>query len=141
MKKILCLIDSLGSGGAQRQITGLACLLKSSGYDVKVLWYHKEDFYKDILDLNGVGYANPICSGTVDKMSAVLREIRSFTPDVVVSYLDGPCIIACLGKMLGYGYKLIDSERNTTQMLSLKEKVKFFLLISELQRGGTASIL
>lgn len=127
MKRILCLIDSLGSGGAQRQITGLACLLKSSGYDVKVIWYHPEDFYKNALDLNGVKYTNPVCFSAINKLSAVLKEIRSFNPDVVVSYLDGPCIVACLGKLLGFKYKLIVSERNTTQILSVKEKIKFFL--------------
>ena len=34
MKKILLLIDALGAGGAQRQIVGLAILLKNKGYEV-----------------------------------------------------------------------------------------------------------
>ena len=36
--KILCLIDSIGSGGAQRQLVGLADMLKIAGYDVFVLY-------------------------------------------------------------------------------------------------------
>ena len=127
MKKIFCLIDSLGSGGAQRQITGLACLLHSAGYHVKLVWYHKEDFYRSSLESCGVKYVNKIYANIISKMFGVLSEIRNSVPDVVIAYLDGPCIIACLGKLIGFKYKLIVSERNTTQCLSIKEKLKFFL--------------
>ena len=127
MKRVLCLIDSMGSGGAQRQIAGLACLLRAAGYGVKVVWYHTEDFYKSTLDTNGVEYSNIILKGAFAKAKGVLNEIRKYDPDVVISYLDGPCFIACLGKILGYRYRLIVSERNTTQHLTFKEKLKFFL--------------
>ena len=49
MKKILLLIDSLGAGGAQRQLVGLAVLLKQRGYDVSVATYHDDRFYVDTL--------------------------------------------------------------------------------------------
>ena len=39
MKRILCFIDSLGSGGTQRQMTELAKLLHQAGYLVKVVFY------------------------------------------------------------------------------------------------------
>lgn len=42
--KVLCLIDSLGSGGAQRQLVGLASLLKEREYDVLVVYYHSDHF-------------------------------------------------------------------------------------------------
>ena len=42
MMKILCVIDSLGSGGAQRQIVNLACGLKKKGHDVDVFVYFPE---------------------------------------------------------------------------------------------------
>ena len=45
MKKILCFIDSLGAGGAQRQIVGLAVLLKHKGYNVKMVTYYDIPFY------------------------------------------------------------------------------------------------
>ena len=35
--KLLLFIDSLGSGGAQRQLTTIAPLLKQQGIDVEVL--------------------------------------------------------------------------------------------------------
>lgn len=37
MKRILCLIDSLGPGGAQRQLVGLATFLKERGCDCDCL--------------------------------------------------------------------------------------------------------
>ena len=44
--KILLFIDSLGSGGAQRQIVGLATMLKEKGYGVKMVTYYDIPFYK-----------------------------------------------------------------------------------------------
>lgn len=35
MKRILLFIDSLGAGGAQRQLVGLAVMLKKKGYEVR----------------------------------------------------------------------------------------------------------
>ena len=54
MKKILCVIDSLGAGGAQRQMVGLATMLKEKGYSVKVLIYHNSLFYADVLKVSNV---------------------------------------------------------------------------------------
>ena len=39
MKRVSLFIDSLGPGGAQRQIVGLAILLKKKGFDVKLATY------------------------------------------------------------------------------------------------------
>lgn len=50
MKKILLIIDNLGSGGAQNQITMLALLLKAEGYFVDIFYYHSLSFYKYRLD-------------------------------------------------------------------------------------------
>ena len=49
MKKILCFIDSLDAGGAQRQMVGLAVMLKEKGYNVKVLVYHDNPFFLQTL--------------------------------------------------------------------------------------------
>ena len=52
--KILLFIDNLGAGGAQRQLVGLAVMLKQQNYDVKVCTYYPHDFYKTYLDENNV---------------------------------------------------------------------------------------
>lgn len=53
MKRILCFIDSLGAGGAQRQLVNLAIGLKKRGYIVHFLVYHVDNFiyqfYKKIV--------------------------------------------------------------------------------------------
>ena len=54
MKKLLLFTDSLGAGGAQRQLVGLATLLQQRGYIVKVCTYHNLDFYKSFLDENEI---------------------------------------------------------------------------------------
>lgn len=129
MTKVLCIVDSLGSGGAQRQIVGLAKLLHENGYNVKLIYYHKVEFYKSFLDNNGVSNEFIGDSGNyLNRIFKIRRAIKRFQPDVVISYLDTPNIIACLLKACGIRYKLIVSERNTTQILSRREKIKFFLM-------------
>ena len=48
--KIILFTDSLGAGGAQRQLVGLAKLLKDVGEDVSILTYHKDEFYAPFLE-------------------------------------------------------------------------------------------
>lgn len=126
--KILCVIDSLGSGGAQRQLVGLADLLHEHGYEVKVIWYHADGFYKEFLDAKGVDYENIVAGKRWSKWKKVYHEIREYKPDQVIAYLDGAAMIVCMARiLLGKRFRLIVSERNTTQILNWHEKIKFFL--------------
>jgi hypothetical protein len=54
--KILCITENLGSGGAERQLCGLAIELKKKGYDVKVVTYLENQFYQPLLESSGVNY-------------------------------------------------------------------------------------
>ena len=126
MKRILCMIENLGQGGAERQLIGLSCMLKDNGYPVRLITYHDDSFYKHILDENGV--ENEYVSRAHSKLRRIpvlVRYIQSYKPDVVVAYLSVPCITACIAKMLGGKFRLIVSERNTTQTLTFRERVKF----------------
>lgn len=128
MKKILLFIDNLGAGGAQRQICGLAVLLKDTGYDVNVCTYYPHDFYKKYLDENKV--RNKIIPGadnTKKRILAVRNFFKKESPDWVIAYQETPSLIACAAKLLGCNYKLIVSERNTTQHVGMNERVRFFL--------------
>ena len=128
MKKILCLIDSLGPGGAQRQIVGLASLLKERTYNVMVAVYHDDGFYVNQLNADDIPY---VCfrnaSNAFLRLWKIARYIRRVKPDVVVSYLETPSICACFAKLCNKKFKLIVSERNTTQHTGIKEKVRFNL--------------
>ncbi len=125
--RIICFIDSLGSGGAQRQLVGLAVMLKQNGYDVKVVYYHDYPFYKEILDNNNV--PNELIIGADNnfkRISYVKKFFVQETPDWVIAYQETPSLVATIVKLLGCNYKLIVSERNTTQKMSYREYVRFF---------------
>lgn len=124
--KILCLIESLGSGGAERQLSGLAVMLKKEGYDVEVGYYIKKEFYlSQLQDNDVVSCYQPHASNTMMRFFVLHKYIRSRKPDVVISYSPATSMIAGLQKKLGAKFKLIVSERNTTQLLSKREKLKF----------------
>jgi glycosyltransferase involved in cell wall biosynthesis len=128
MKKILCFIDSLGAGGAQRQMVGLAVMLKEKGYNVKVLVYHDNPFFLQTLEEAHIDVEiNHKATKHFSRIYYICKSINSFAPDVVISYLDTPNIIASICKMLGGKFKLIVSERNTTQKITFLERLKFFL--------------
>lgn len=128
MKKIICLIESLGSGGAERQMSGLAVLLKEQGYDVEVWTYYPNDFYVPTLQNAGVPYRYIAEAQSKKNRTKVLRrELKKAKPDTVIAYLDTACMVACIIKALGTKFKLIVSERNTTQRISKRERIKFFL--------------
>ena len=127
--KILLFIDSLDSGGAQRQMVGLAKLLQDRKYQVKVIYYHPVCFYRAYLYEHHI--SNEYVAGSENKikrMFLLARAIRQFQPNIVISYLDAPNMIACILKVLGMKFQLITSERNTSQSPTKKEKIKFFLL-------------
>lgn len=126
--KVLCLIDSIGSGGAQRQLVGLALLLKERGYKVRVIYYHDDHFFRSFLEENRIQYKYVSgAASSLQKLVKVLREIKSFRPDTVISYLGGANMLACLVRLLFPAFKLIVSERSVTQRLSIKTRLKFWL--------------
>jgi len=126
--RTLLFIDSLTAGGAQRQMTGLARLLKSEGHQVTIATYFDVPFYEDFLNQHGIGYE---CIKNADnkllRLYYVVKYFKKYRPDLVISYLDTPNMLAIIVRFLGGRYKLIVSERNTTQQLTIREKIKFFL--------------
>lgn len=127
MKRILCLIESVGSGGAERQLTGLAVMLKQRGYEVFVGYYVKKEFYLPYLKENGVKalfFAD--ASNSHKRFLALRKHVRDIKPDTIISYSASTSMIACVLKLMGGNYHLIVSERNTTQILTRREKLRFF---------------
>ena len=126
--KTLCLIDRLGYGGAERQLIGLAILLKQKGYDVEIATYHDFDFSTKDLEANNVRLHRIRQKGNpLTKLLAVRRLINKQKYDVVIAYKSGVTMLACILKMMGGQFRLIVSERNTTQVLTKREKLKFWL--------------
>lgn len=127
-KKILCLIDSLGPGGAQRQLVGLAVFLKEQGYDVTVACYDENRFYVDMLLSHDVPYVYlEKANKSTLRIWHIARYIRKVKPGVVIAYLETPSICACLARVFNRSFKLIVSERNTTQRTGNNERIRFNL--------------
>lgn len=127
MKRILCLIENLGSGGAERQLSGLAVMLKQYGHEVFVGYYVNKDFYLPYLKENGVKalfFAD--ASSSRKRFFALRKHIREIKPDTIITYSAAPSMIACVLKLTGGNFHLVVSERNTTQILTLRERLRFF---------------
>ena len=86
MKKIVLFTDCLGAGGAQRQLVGLAIMLKAKGYDMTVATYHNIDFYKNQLDEAGV--RNLVIPNGSNKKTRIWA-VRTFGAP------DKPCGVLC----------------------------------------------
>ncbi len=126
--KILCFIDSLCSGGAQRQLVGLAALLKEDGHDVRVVVYHDIPFFAPFLREHGVPFeVMPQQRWRWMRVNALLGVIKREKPDAVIAYQTMAALMACAAKMMWPKFRLIVSERNTTQHLGRGMKLAMFL--------------
>lgn len=127
--KIILFIDYLCSGGAQRQLIELARLIKASiSDDVIVAVYHDDNILKPSLDEEYIHFQ--VIQGSQKlllRISSVLGYFKQEKPDVVISYLDSPNIIACLCHLFYPKFKLFVSERNTSQAYTLRERIRFYL--------------
>ena len=56
MNRILLITENLGSGGAERQICGLAAMLTKAGYPCRLITYVENQFYEPYLRQNSVDY-------------------------------------------------------------------------------------
>ncbi|MBR3757493.1 MAG: glycosyltransferase family 4 protein [Bacteroidaceae bacterium] len=128
MNRVILFTDSLGAGGAQRQIVGLAQLLQEKSFDVTVLTYHNDEFYLPLLQKYAVNYVLlQNVQRPIRRILKVLKFVKQNNPDTLIAYQETPSLIACFIKMVLPKIKIIVSERNTTQVLDLKTKLRFFL--------------
>ena len=114
--KVVLFIDSLTSGGAQRQLVCLAKLLSARGDDVVVLTYYPINFFRDeLLNFGGIQVnCLEAWSGQFGRLWAVRRFLSEQRPECVVAFLYIPCFLAEFCRLLpGSRFRLIVSERNT----------------------------
>ena len=64
---------------------------------------------------------------TIESYQIVAKQIAEIKPDTIISYSASPSMIACLLKCLGSAFNLIVSERSTTQTITNRVKLRFFL--------------
>lgn len=123
--KILFLIDSLGSGGAQRQIVTISKLLKDRGFDVSVLCYTYEDFFSKYLKESRISIYWEIEPNYIKRILRVRKFIRRGNYNAVISFLEVPNFLNCFAAIGGKTWKVITSERSSkeTTLTSLKGRV------------------
>lgn len=112
--RLLFVIDSLGSGGAQRQMVTLARALHQLGHHVEFFVYHAENFFSEELADSGIpvhlhAKRYRFSLGPVLALRAVLRA-RSF--DIVLAFLDTPSLYAELASLGITGTRIVVSERS-----------------------------
>ena len=126
--KILLLIDSLGVGGAERQLTELAIGLKEKHCDVHFVVFpvSSETHYEPILTKAGIKVEyNRKGINKYHRIFEIARICKSNNIDAVIAYKGGVCMAAALSSLF-HKAKTIVSERSTTQRQTLYERLKFF---------------
>lgn len=127
MKRVLLITEGLGSGGAERQICGLAVLLTKSGYTCRLITYVENQFYEPFLHHNNVDYEFvPQLWDKKTRVFRVAKYVRMYKPDVVISYLPSVNVTMCLAKLFNKA-KLIVSERNNNTSITRSDKIQFNL--------------
>lgn len=126
--KILCVIDSLGSGGAQRQLVGLSISLKEKGHEISFLVYHKEDFFKHLLDAAKIPVICILETNYLLRLFKMRRSIRMGSYDAVLSFLQPANFICEIAGLPWRKWRLIVSERSANPYILTSLKVKIFLI-------------
>lgn len=124
--RILFLTPNLGSGGAERQMVTVACLLKDAGYEVEFLCYAKGDFYEPILKEKGITIHWHVLPNYVKRMFYVRRFIRRGRYDAVISFLETPNFLNNFAAVGGKRWKVITGERSAQKRTFLSKKGKVF---------------
>ena len=126
-ERVICFTDHLGNGGAQRQLVGLACMLKEKGYDVSVVLYYNNPFYKPMLDEAGIKSVIVKNSNYIVRIWSIFKYFRKHKGASIIAYQETPSLISCMLRPFIKCRKLIVSERNTTQTLTKMDKLRFWL--------------
>lgn len=124
--KILCVIDSLGAGGAQRQLTNLALGFKETGHDVSFLTYHPENFFQEQLDKVKIPIITIIEPTYLKRLFRMRKYIRNGNYDSLLSFLDAPSFICEFAGMPYRNWKLVVCERSADPKILKSFKLKFF---------------
>ena len=122
------MIASLRLGGAERQLTGLALMLHAQGHEVEVLTYREGSFYAAMLEGSGVKFTQmPGTGGSLKIVREVSSHLMDTGCEVLISFLRGANIKACLIKRRCPELKTVVSERNCDTVLLPHTAFRFFM--------------
>ena len=127
MSRVLFLAANLCSGGAERQMVTVACLLKKEGHDVTVYCYDRADFYADILRNENVPIIWELSpSNYLKRIRRVRRFIRKGNYDAVISFLKTCNFLNCISAVGGKKWRVITGERSAREFFFLSKKGRIF---------------
>jgi len=129
---LLCVIDCLGSGGAQRQLVSLAMAFKKKGYDVSFLVYYNENFFKDLLDEANIPVVSIIEPNYIKRFFKMRKYIRTGNYNAVISFLEAASFICEISGLPWRKWKLIVGERSANPQILRSIKLKFYRLFHNL---------
>lgn len=135
-KKCMFVIPRMGNGGAERVLATLANELSKENYEVLIVSLTSDDsFYKlqDDVKIIGAGYKvsknnklirtiNLLVNG-VKSLSYLSRTIKSWEPDIVVSFLTHTNILSLIIKLFRSDIKLVVSERCEPRVRNFPTKI------------------
>jgi len=108
--RLLCFVDNLGSGGAQRQLVNLAVLFQCRGHDVEFLVYDSGDFFQPVLEKHSIPIARIRSRSHLERLLECRRYLRRAECDVVIAFLDTPNFLACFSAIGRRKWGLITNE-------------------------------
>lgn len=124
--KILCVIDYLGSGGAQRQLVELAFGFKNKGHEVFFLTYHQNTFYNSILEKSKIPVTCINESNYLKRFMKMRCFIRQGKYDAVLSFLEAANFICEVSGFPSRKWKLVVGERSANPNILKSIKLKAY---------------
>src|SRR5690554_2534599 len=124
--KILCVIDCLGSGGAQRQLVNLAIAFKEKGHIVSFLVYHSDPFYYEVLNEHNISVIEVIEPNYFKRLLKMRKVIRNGGYDSVLSFLEAANFISTVSGFPFRKWRLVVGERSANPAILKSFKLKFF---------------
>lgn len=121
---ITMLTESLGNGGAERQLCHLAITLKQRGHSVVVTTYSPGEFYLPLLQSKGIDHICLGGSGTRQWLVRIRQFLRSRDHDVVVAFQGTCSLYAELAALPSRDWGLIVSERLAFPDRSWSHKIR-----------------
>src|SRR5690554_995427 len=124
--KILCVIDSLGSGGAQRQLVNLAIAFKNRGHAVEFLVYHRQPFFYRVVEDSQIPIHEVIERSYFKRLVRMRTVIRSGDFDTVLSFLEAASFISTVSGFPYRRWRLVVGERSSNPAILTSFKLRFY---------------
>src|SRR5690606_24309284 len=123
---ILCVIDSLGSGGAQRQLVNLALAFQERGHKVDFLVYHCDPFYYQVLSEYRIKIIEVLEDNYIKRILKMRHIIRKGNYDSVLSFLEAASFICTVAGFPYRNWTLTVGERSANPNILKSFKLKLY---------------